>query len=373
MKKQRIVVKIGSSSLTNANGGLSNKKMREHTSAIAKLKSLGHEVVLISSGAVAAGFTDLGYPTRPVTIAGKQSAAAVGQGLLMRVYGELFKQYSIVTAQLLLTRNNFLNKDQYKNIFQTFSELLQRSVLPIVNENDSVAVEELTFGDNDMLSALVSGIVNADLLIILTDINGLFDKNPKHSPDAKKYHYLPEITEDILKSTGAEGSKFGTGGMKSKIEAAQTALSLGINTFIGTGQGENKLLDILEGKGDGTYIGFSNAQNMKNTKQWIAIHSEVSGEIIVDEGAQEALLKRGKSLLPAGIVSVKGNFNASDVVNVLNEKGEIIGRGQVNYSANELHEIKGKPSNEAQKHTNRASAVVIHRNNWVTVIKEQFN
>lgn len=371
MTKQRIVVKIGSSSLTNRNGGLSKAKLSDHVRAISKLKSKGHEVILISSGAVAAGFNGLGYPTRPVTIAGKQAAAAVGQGLLMQGYTEEFKKDDIVTAQLLLTRNNFLEKEQYSNIHATLSELLKRGVLPIINENDSVAIDELTFGDNDMLSALVGGLVHADLLIVLTDINGLYDKDPRKNSDAKRFNFLSEITEDLLEMASGTGSKVGTGGMKSKIEAAKTAVSLGLNVFIGVGYGDNKLIDILEGKGDGTYIGHSGQPSIKNTKQWIALHSNISGKIEIDEGAANALIEKGKSLLPAGITNVFGEFLIGDVVEVINEKGIILGRGQVNYSSHELLKIKGLSSYEAMAVTNRESSVVIHRDNWVSHRREK--
>lgn len=368
MKKKRIVVKIGSSSLTNSVGGLSKAKLIEHVTSIVRLKQLGHDVILISSGAVAAGFTGLGYPSRPVTIKGKQAAAAVGQGLLMQGYAEEFKKANIVTAQLLLTRNDFSKKEQHSNAYATISELIERSVIPIINENDSVSVEELTFGDNDMLSALVSGLVHADFLIILTDVNGLYNQNPKQNPTAKKYYYLPAISDDILALTNSSQSKFGTGGMKSKIDAAKLALSLGVNVFIGIGEGSTKLIDILDGKGDGTYIGNSLNNPIKNSKQWIAVHSPISGQIGIDAGASTALLYQGKSLLPAGITSVQGNFIAGQVVEVINHKENVIGKGQVNYSAAELLLIKGKQSHEAMQQTNRQDSEIIHRNNWISMV-----
>ncbi|WP_085505225.1 glutamate 5-kinase [Thalassobacillus devorans] len=366
MKKQRIVVKIGSSSLTNANGGLSNDKLREHVDALARLKKLGHEVILISSGAVAAGFKDLGYSSRPVTISGKQAAAAVGQGQLLQGYTEEFRRHGVVAAQLLLTRQNFLHKEQYQNAHATLSELLKRNVTPIINENDSVAVEELTFGDNDMLSALVSGLVHADFLMILTDINGIYDQNPNTHPNAKKYNFLQEVDDDLVKGASGAGSKVGTGGMKSKIEAARTALALGVKVFIGSGTGHEKLVDILAGKGDGTYIGSSSQSSMKNTKQWLALHSIPNGKIEVDHGAEAAIVMHGKSLLPAGITNIIGNFRANDVVEVVNVKGQLIGRGSVNFSSNQLSEIKGLSSTEAMIKANSNQKVVIHRDYWVS-------
>lgn len=250
MEKKRIVVKIGSSSLTDANGKLSISKLRGHVEALASLKNQGHEVILVSSGAVAAGFKSIGYSSRPDTVVDKQSAAAVGQGLLLQAYADECKKHGIVAAQLLLT------KDKYKSANDTISNLLERDVLPIINENDSVSVEALTFGDNDMLSALVSRLVNADFLMIMTDINGIYSGNPNTDPKAEKYTFLTEIHEEMENAATSEGSSnVGTGGMKSKVEAAKTALASEVQVFIGSGDGSEKLVEIFEGKGDGTYIG----------------------------------------------------------------------------------------------------------------------
>jgi glutamate 5-kinase len=371
MAKKRIVVKIGSSSLTNSGGGLSKRKLCEHAAALAYLRQQGHEVILISSGAIAAGFSDLGYPSLPVTVAGKQAAAAVGQGLLVQAYTEAFKTYGIVAAQLLLTRGTFVNEEQYGNVYAALTELLKRSVLPIINENDSVAVDELTFGDNDMLSALVSGLVHADFLIMLTDINGLYEDDPRTNHAAKRYDFLPAVTDELLdQAQGISGSKFGTGGMRSKLAAAQMALSLGVNVFVGTGCGQDKLVQILQGNGDGTYIGNHQTHNLKKPKQWIAFHSPISGKIEIDEGAERAISEDGKSLLPAGIKTFTGSFDAGDVVEIINVNKIVIGKGQVNYSAAELNTIKGLTSQEAMRKTKRNRPEAIHRNQMVLSLKE---
>jgi glutamate 5-kinase len=370
MKKQLVVVKIGSSSLTNASGTISEEKMSDHVAALAHLKKQGHEVILITSGAVAAGFGSLGYPTRPKTVAGKQAAAAVGQGLLMQNYIQQFREFAIVPAQILLTRADFYSKERFQNLFSTIHELLQRGVLPIINENDSVAVEELTFGDNDLLSALVSGFLHANALIILTDVNGLYDGNPKVSKEAKKYHFIPEISERLLDVAGDSGSSVGTGGMKSKLLAAKKALSLGVSVFVGTGTSEEKLVDILAGKGDGTYIGGPFQTQMQMRKQWIAYHSQVGGVIEIDAGAEKAIVFQGKSLLPVGVTNVIGEFNALDVVVVHNQQGEIIGKGQSYYSAQDLLKVKGLPSQQSKCYSINKKAEVIHRDNWVTMPKE---
>ncbi|MDA1475831.1 glutamate 5-kinase [Bacillus changyiensis] len=363
MKKQRIVIKIGSSSLTSLNGSIDVTKIKDHVRAIAALKKAGHEVIFISSGAVAAGFLQLGYPTRPVTLKGKQAAAAVGQSLLMKQYIQQFAEYELLCAQILLTRNDFAKRERYRNAYATMIELIERGLIPIINENDSVSVEELTFGDNDMLSALVSGLIHADKLIILTDINGLYHENPVENPDAHRFDYIPDITEDLLSYASSSGSKVGTGGMKSKLLAAKTALSLGVNVFIGTGMGKDKLIQVLNGNGDGTYIGQSDLSSVNNHKQWIAFHSPISGKIIIDEGAEQALLEKGSSLLPAGVIDACGNFAKGAVVKVCGPNG-LAGKGQVLYSSEELLKIKGKRSDEVNCNK---GIEVIHRNDWVSI------
>ncbi|WP_422124628.1 glutamate 5-kinase [Planococcus sp. X10-3] len=249
MEKKRIIVKIGSSSLTNQNDGLCIDKLRGHVEALVYLKKLGHEVVLVSSGAVAAGCIGLGYLSRPVHRIGRQSAAAVGQGILLQAYVEEFKKHGVLAAQLLLT------KDHYVNARDTIMELLEHEILPVINENDSVSNEDFSFGDNDMLSALVSGLIKADFLMILTDINGVYGQNPNKNPTAKKFDFLTEVHDDLINAASGSDSEVGTGGMKSKVAAAGTALSFGIDVFIGSGSGQEKLFKILIGKGDGTYIG----------------------------------------------------------------------------------------------------------------------
>ncbi|KGR77466.1 glutamate 5-kinase [Ureibacillus sinduriensis] len=360
MEKKRIVVKIGSSSLTNSKGEIDHDKLFDHISALAVLKQDGHDVLLVSSGAVAAGFRKLGYPSRPVTLKGKQAAAAVGQSLLIQYYSELFSQHQITTAQILLTRTDFSKKDRYRNAYATFSELLERGILPIINENDTVSVSELTFGDNDMLSALVSGLIHADHLIILTDINGLYDQNPEN-PNAKQIQKLSTITDEWLKLASSSSSKFGTGGMQSKLLAARTALKAGVKIFIGNGEGEKKLTDILEGLGDGTYIGNNQYPPLPTPKQWISF-TEVSGKLYIDKGAAEAILLNGKSLLPAGVYKFEGIFFKGDVVEVYCHK-ELVGRGEVRYSSDELALALGKRTNEIAA----SSVEVIHRDKWVKV------
>lgn len=367
MTMKRIVVKIGSSSLTDSHGKLDEAKLNDHVAAIVKLRALGHEVALVSSGAVAAGYCGLGYPARPVTLAGKQAAAAVGQVQLLRAYAQSFGHYDVPIAQLLLARQDFERKEQMSHAYSTLSELLSRSVIPIINENDSVSLEELTFGDNDMLSALVSGLIHADFLAILTDVDGLYDKNPNRFPDARRYMFLERLPQELLATiSGSSGSKVGTGGMKSKLMAADTALSLGVRVFIGKGSGPDKLVQIINGQGDGTYIGSTNSHaSLKVAKQWIALHSPVSGRIEIDDGAVKALMHDGKSLLPAGIRKIIGQFAAGEVIQLVDKYNKVLGKGQVNYSSLQLNQIKQLPSEKAMQQINGSHPEVVHRNNWV--------
>ncbi len=321
----------------------------------------------MSSGAVAAGYCGLGYPSRPVTIAGKQAAAAVGQVMLLNNYANAFGRHGLTVAQLLLARQDFERREQMSHAYSALSELLRRSVIPIINENDSVSLAELTFGDNDMLSALVSGLVHADFLAILTDVNGLYDRNPVLYPDAKRYNQLDELPDEFLNEiSSVSGSKVGTGGMRSKLRAARTALSLGVRTFIGKGTGPEKLLKMIDGDGDGTYIGSADLKpSLKVTKQWIALHSPISGKIEIDDGAVHALMDDGKSLLPAGVKKIIGRFLAGEVIQIIDRNHHVLGKGQVNYSSQQLNEIKSLPSSMAMSRANGDHPEVVHRDNWV--------
>ncbi|WP_040982284.1 glutamate 5-kinase [Oceanobacillus jeddahense] len=363
MAAKRIVVKIGSSSLTNTHGEIDKQQLEDHVHALALLHQNNMEVILVSSGAIAAGFKQLGYSSRPVTQKGKQAAAAVGQGLLIQTYMEKLKEYDITAAQILLTRSDFSDQGRYRNAYATMQELLERRVIPIINENDTIAIDELTFGDNDMLSALVSGLIHADHLILLTDINGIYDKNPKRHPDAIRYDHLIKLSEELIEQTDATGSKVGTGGMKSKLMAAKMASSVGIPVFIGQGYGKEKLTAILKGEGDGTYIDSERKAHLPANKQWISLHSHLDGRVFIDEGAEKALMYHGSSLLSPGITAVEGYFAGGDVVEVYGETA-LLGRGQVKCSSEELKAVmKLRESTYIQT---LPTIEVIHRDKWVS-------
>lgn len=366
--KMRLVVKVGSSSIAAAGGGVDPAKMSLLVSAISKLREAGHQVVLVSSGAVASGYQRLGYQQRPRSLAAKQAAAAIGQSLLMQTYTQMFGAHHLSVAQILLTRGDFSDRERYQHAFQTLSLLLDKNILPIINENDTVSVAELTFGDNDMLGALVAGLVHADLYMILTDTNGLYDKDPRHHPDARRIGSLEQVTEEIEALAGG-ASQLGTGGMRSKLIAAKTAQGLGIPSFIGKLAQSADLVKVLEGNGDGTYVGYHPeapvSAGVSTRKQWIALHSPVRGKITVDSGAAEAILEKSRSLLLAGVRDVSGMFEEGEVIEVYCE-GTLIGRGVSRYGAAQLLESLS-PSG-----LTRRSGTVIHRDEWTPARSKAF-
>ncbi|GAA4713398.1 glutamate 5-kinase [Brevibacillus fulvus] len=356
--KKRIVVKVGSSSLASPHGGCDFAKMKLLVEALSLLKNEGHEVLLVSSGAVASGYTLLGYQQRPRTLVAKQAAAAIGQSVLMQSYASLFAEHHYNVAQILLTRSDFSDKERYHHAFETISLLLSRGIVPIINENDPVSVAELTFGDNDMLGALVSGLVHADLYTIITDTDGLYDKDPRKHKDAVRIPYLAEITAEAEAAAGDAGS-LGTGGMRSKIIAAKTAQNLGISTFIGRATRPDSLLEIAAGRGEGTYVSGKN-ENLPTRKQWIALHSPVKGQIFIDEGAAHALTRDRRSLLIGGVRDVAGDFQPGEVVEVFCGS-QPLGRGVSRYGA-EVLRLALSPQQGV-----RLENEVIHRDQWVLV------
>lgn len=359
MAKQRIVIKIGSSSLTAPDGTLSPLKLAKFCHSFAEFKQAGHELIVVSSGSVAAGFREMGYSARPVTVRGKQAAAAVGQTLLMQQYRFQLTQYGLIPAQVLLTRHDFRNPEHYKNVFSSLNELLRKGVIPIINENDSTAIEELTFGDNDMLSALISGVMHADMLLLMTDIDGLYNKNPLTHPEAEKYKRITEINEAMFSQTDSTTTAVGTGGMRAKLKAAQAAQEMGASVYISTFKESEPILTITDYEGNGTYIIPDNTRQMKTKKQWIAFHASSKGSITLDHGASKAVLKDKSSLLLVGVTSISGDFSTGDVIDAYDEEGLLIGKGQVHLSSKDL---VNKIDNE-----DSSSTIVIHRDQWVSM------
>ncbi|GGF89179.1 glutamate 5-kinase [Paenibacillus abyssi] len=361
-----IVVKIGSSSLTSEAGGLNRSRIAYFANELAVLHHAGHRVVLVTSGAVAAGFRQIGYASRPKQVHEKQAAAAVGQALLMQAYQEAFAESRIGVAQILLTRADFSNRRRIQNALRTLDELIFQRMIPIINENDTVATDELKFGDNDTLSALVANLVKAKHLLILTDTDGLYTEDPRKNPLAIRIERVDQISEEIERIAGGAGSSVGTGGMRSKIEAARIAMRGGVPAFIGRANEPGDLTAAVAGIGKGTYFDTS-LHNLPMKKQWVGFHSLPQGKITVDEGAEAALLSGGKSLLPAGIKAIEGDFHPGDVVEVINKNGQKIGRGVVNYAAWQVQAVAGLSTNEVKRRVEVARIEVIHRDEWITL------
>ena len=303
--KQRVVIKIGSSSLTSRHGEISLRKLEKLVDEIVSLKDNGHEVVLVSSGAVAAGYRKLGCLTRPDTLPEKQAAASIGQGLLMESYSKLFLSHGYVASQILITRSDFLDEDRYTNMRNTLNVLVERGIIPIVNENDTVTVDRLKFGDNDTLSAKVAGLVDSDQLVILSDIDGLYNEDPTKHTQRKLLEHVDEITPEIEAAAGGSGSTVGTGGMKSEIEAVKIAMASNIATFLGNASTANIVVDAVSGKAKGTYFKAETPSvNLNQKKKWIAFNSRPEGEIIINHLAKKRMIESKQSLLPSGIYQV---------------------------------------------------------------------
>jgi glutamate 5-kinase len=363
---QRYVIKIGSSSLTSDEGGLNRSKIDFFVSELAALHQNGMLPLLVTSGAVAAGFTKIGYRRRPKHLHEQQAAASVGQALLMQAYQESFAHYHITAAQILLTRSDFSNRSRIHNALMTIDELIKHGIIPIINENDTVSVNELKFGDNDMLSALVANLIKADRLAILTDMEGLFTADPRKTPTAERIERVEAIDNTLLQMAGGSGSSVGTGGMRSKVEAARIATRGGIPVFIGRVSEPGDLLAAISGAGKGTHFA-TTSHTLSAKKQWVGFHSQPQGVVVVDHGAENALLTGGKSLLPAGITDVSGDFCPGDVIEVQNANRQSIGRGIVNYAAWQLHMVAGMSTEEALKQVEVTRMEVIHRDEWMTV------
>jgi glutamate 5-kinase len=363
---QTIVIKIGTSSLTQPTGQIAIATIASLVETLSYLRSQGHRVVLVSSGAVGVGCARLNLTERPRKMALKQAVAAVGQGRLMRIYDDLFSSLQQAIAQVLLTRRELMERVTYVNASNTFRELLNLGVIPIVNENDTIATDELKFGDNDTLSALVASLVQADWLFLLTDVDRMYSADPKTVPDAQPIKLVSSNEfEQLQVNAGSSGSQWGTGGMTTKLAAARIATSTGVRTVITQGKQPQNILKILQGEDLGTQ--FEPQPKTDNArKRWITYGLIPMGKLYLDSGAVRAISHQGTSLLPAGIIAVEGEFSASDAVQLCNQEGVELGRGLVNYNSSEIEQIKGHHSNEiAQILGYDGADTVVHRNNLV--------
>ncbi|MDI6710240.1 MAG: glutamate 5-kinase [Bacillota bacterium] len=365
----RIVIKIGSSSLAYATGKLNLGGIDLLVRQIADLHNEGRQVLLVTSGAIGAGAGKLGLGRRPRSIPEKQAAAAVGQGLLMHVYEKFFAEYGVTVGQVLVAREDFADRKRFINMRNTLCALLRFGVLPVINENDTVAVDEIKMGDNDYLSALVAGLVNADVLLLLSDVDGLYTGDPGRDPAARLIPSVREITPEVEALGGGSGSDLGTGGMATKLAAARMAMQSGVITVIARAHAREVIRRVLGGEEVGTV--FWPAENkLEARKRWIAYGSAVAGSVKVDEGAARALIKQGKSLLPSGVIGVEGRFGVGDTVSIVDPQGREIARGIVNFTAAEIEKIKGVNTGDIAAILGpRSYEEVVHRNNMVLEIR----
>lgn len=361
---KRLVIKVGSSSLTSASGGLNSARLAQIIAAIANIKAAGKSVVLVSSGAVAAGLPALKLKTRPTELAQQQAAASIGQGLLIAQYSTYAAAHNFPVGQVLLTQEDITRRSRYRNAKQTFESLLQLGVLPIVNENDVVATSELKYGDNDRIAALVTHLVDADALLLLTDVPGLLD-GPPDDPASKTIAELHSLAD--FAATGIDTnqrSKVGSGGMRSKLEAASIAAAGGVPTLICH---VDQLAAALAGESIGTL--FHATQSPSSARSlWLAHASISSGQLKLDAGAVSAVLDRGASLLAAGVVEVAGEFDAGDPVDLIAPTGEVIARGLAGFANDDLIKMIGKSTQElAQLYGEEFARPAVHRDDLVLI------
>lgn len=360
-----IVIKIGTSSLTQPEtGNLALSTIAGLVEVTSTLRQQGHAVILVSSGAVGVGCGRLDLKERPQSLALKQAVAAVGQGRLMRIYDDMFSFVQQPIAQVLLTRDDLIERSRYVNVFRTFDALLKLNVVPIVNENDTVAVEELKFGDNDTLSARVASLVDADWLFLMTDVDQLYSADPRQHPEAYAIDRVENI-DQLQADVASAGSQWGTGGMVTKIAAARIATAAGVRTVIANGRNAPNILEVLNGQGVGTI--FEPQPRPFNARQrWLAHGVVPTGLLYLDDGAVRAVRDSGKSLLPAGILKVEGDFDPQDAVQLCDRQGQEIARGLVNYSSQELQQIRGQNTAAIPVILGHpAPETIVHRDNLV--------
>ncbi|MEM1152901.1 MAG: glutamate 5-kinase [Pseudomonadota bacterium] len=365
-KAKRWVVKVGSALLTNDGRGLDVNTISVLVEQLVRLRESGSEVVLVSSGAVAAGIVRLGWPSRPHLLHELQAAAAVGQSVLVQTYENAFKTHGFATAQILLVHDDVTARDRYLNARGTLTTLLDLGVLPVVNENDTVVTDEIRFGDNDTLAALVANLIDADALMLLTDQAGLYRSDPRLSPNAELVHDS-DVFDTSLDAMAGTGGALGRGGMISKLRAARLAARSGTETIIASGKAENIIARVSAGDDIGTWLR-TGKQPLAARKQWLAGMVQSQGSLELDEGAVRVLRESGRSLLSVGVVAVKGNFTLGELVSCRDNSGQEIARGLVNYSAEETRQIMGLPSNEIEAALGYLrDEELIHRDNLVLV------
>lgn len=367
-RAQRVVIKVGSSLVTNEGRGLDEAAIASWASQIAGLRTMGKEVILVSSGAIAEGMKRLNWNLRPTNINELQAAAAVGQMGLAQVYETQFAQHNIVTAQILLTHADLADRARYLNARSALFTLLQLGVVPIINENDTVVTDEIKVGDNDTLGALVANLIEADVLVILTDQDGLFTADPRKDPSAKLIQTAPAGLEQLESMAGGAGSNIGKGGMLTKVLAAKRAKNSGATTLIASGREPQVLPRLAQGERIGTEL-YADTPLLTARQQWLADHLQMRGNVTLDTGAVSAVRTGGKSVLPIGIITVHGTFERGEVIACLDEHGTEIARGITNYNSTDTQRIARQASSEFAQRLGRDAdeAELIHRNNLIVV------
>ncbi len=375
LNAKRIVIKIGSTLITNNGEGVDHTAIRDWVRQIAALKHKGREILLVSSGAIAEGMQRLGWGKRPHEVNQLQAAAAVGQMGLVQVYESAFRAHGLGTAQILLTHDDLADRKRYLNACSTLTTLLDLGIVPVINENDTVITDEIKFGDNDTLGALVTNAIEADCFLILTDQQGLFDADPRLNADAKLIPAARAGDPQLERMAGGSGSHLGRGGMLTKVLAAKRAALSGATTIIAYGREPDVLLRLAAGSQIGTRF-VTEKMSLAARKTWLAGHLKTNGRLFLDQGAIRALGKEGKSLLPIGVVDLQGNFERGEIVSCIGINGQEIARGLINYSAIEVQKIMGQSTSQIENILGYiAEPEIIHRNNlvlmeqWVTKTK----
>lgn len=361
MNARRVVIKVGSSTLAGDHAGLDRSYVDALVEQVCALKDSGFSPLIVSSGAIAAGLQPLGLAERPTDMPSLQAAASVGQVRLIEAYTSAFAERGVAVGQVLLTRHDTADREAYLHARDTFERLLDLGAVPVVNENDTVAVEEIRFGDNDTLAALVATMVHAELLVVLSDIEGLYDADPRITDEARLLEQVDELTEDLVAAAGGTGTAVGSGGMATKIEAARVLMRAGISMIVCDGRKPGVVVDAVEGRPCGTVFAPGD-DTLGARKLWIALGGRAAGWVVIDEGARSALVERHTSLLPAGVVSVHGPFEVGDAVVLKDVSGAVVARGLTGVSSADLERVKGmKTSRIAEEFPHLAGKEVIHR------------
>lgn len=366
---RRLVIKIGSSTLTTSESRIDYGYLEALADQVARVKRAGWQPVIVSSAAIACGLEALGMDVRPVDMPSLQAAASVGQGALSAAYARAFAEHDLLTSLVLLTRRDTADRTAYLHARDTLNRLIELDVVPIVNENDTVAVEEICFGDNDTLAALVACLIDADLVVVFSDIDGLYDANPNEVPEARLIERVGHIGRDVMAAAGGAGSALGSGGMATKIKAARVLMAAGIPMIICHGRRENAVVDAVAGRPVGTlFTASEQPHEITPKKLWLALGDAVHGAVFVDDGACNALVKRGGSLLCVGVSAVEGRFDAGDIVDIKDKTGHVIARGKVSAASDEI-ELACGMSREAMEKNRLLAALadgpIVHRDELV--------